>query len=164
MKCGFVRNSQIWNTVETLQRGDFDLWSLQLGKFFSFRLLPSLFAKHSEKNDSKTLSSIFMFCGFHVLAHAIKALSSLFLPPQKQILLSFVVSPSLKWFLPAKIINYASTWSPKLCLTTSEDKTDCYYLREEKTLPEAQQTQGIEFETWIISEAWINRNSFQSKR
>ena len=33
-----------------------------------------------------------------------------------------------------------------------------------KTLPEAQRTQGIEFKTWVISAAWINTKSIQSKR
>ena len=32
------------------------------------------------------------------------------------------------------------------------------------TLPEAQQTQGIECETWIISEAKINTDSIQPKK
>ena len=114
MKCGFVRNSRIWNAVETLQRGDFDLWSPQLGKFFSFRLLPSPFAKYLGKNDPQISSSIFMFCGFHVLAHAIKALSKLYLPTTPKAN-TFVIN-----LISQILLNHKES---------SEDKTDCHCLK-----------------------------------
>ena len=42
---GFKKSLQtetiFFEDVETFQRGDFDFWSPQLGKFFSFRILPS---------------------------------------------------------------------------------------------------------------------------
>ena len=87
--------------------------------FFSFRLLPSPFAKYLGKNDPQILSSIFMFCGFHVLAHAIKALSKLYLPTTPKAN-TFVIN-----LISQILLNHKES---------SEDKTDCHCLGVENKL------------------------------
>ena len=105
MKCGFVRNSRIWNAVETLQRGDFDLWSPQLEKFFQFQTSPitvcKIFGEERSTNFIFHIHVLWLSCSGACRQSFIKALSSYY-PKSKyfchQLNLSNFVKPQgIEW-------------------------------------------------------------------